>query len=81
MYVVHVILMSSTLVLHSIQVGKAVAIAALDMTDTNPWSRIASTEYMSVHGVRGWVQRYLRSVRGAPKLPNKMSRVASKTSR
>lgn len=63
------------------QVGRATAIAALDITDTNPWSRLAGTDSGSVHGVRAWVQRYLRSMRGAPSLPKKMSRVASKTSR
>ncbi|XP_071835494.1 cytosolic carboxypeptidase-like protein 5 isoform X3 [Apostichopus japonicus] len=65
---------------HFEDVGRALAVAALDFTDSNPWSRIASTEYNSVHGIRAWVQRYLRSMRGAPSLPKKMSRVASKTS-
>ncbi|XP_030839190.1 cytosolic carboxypeptidase-like protein 5 isoform X4 [Strongylocentrotus purpuratus] len=65
---------------HYEEVGRATAIAALDITDTNPWSRLAGTESGSVHGVRAWVQRYLRSMRGAPSLPKKMSRVASKTS-
>ncbi|XP_071964054.1 cytosolic carboxypeptidase-like protein 5 isoform X2 [Antedon mediterranea] len=65
---------------HFEEVGKAVALSALDMTDTNPWSRLASTEYQSVHGMRTWVQKYLRSSRGAPSLPKKMNRVISKTS-
>ncbi|XP_041483945.1 cytosolic carboxypeptidase-like protein 5 isoform X1 [Lytechinus variegatus] len=65
---------------HYEEVGRATAIAALDINDTNPWSRLAGTENGSVHGVRAWVQRYLRSMRGAPSLPKKMSRVASKTS-
>ena len=65
----------------SFKVGRAVAVAALDLTNTNPWSRLASTEYGNVMGVRAWVQRYIRSVRGAPLLPKKMQRVASKTSR
>ncbi|XP_033645286.1 cytosolic carboxypeptidase-like protein 5 isoform X1 [Asterias rubens] len=65
---------------HFEEVGRAVAVAALDITNTNPWSRLASTEYSNVMGVRSWVQRYLRSVRGAPLLPKKMARVSSKTS-
>ncbi|XP_071483776.1 cytosolic carboxypeptidase-like protein 5 [Diadema antillarum] len=65
---------------HYEEVGRATAVAALDILDINPWSRLAGTESGSVHGVRSWVQRYLRSMRGAPSLPKKMSRVASKTS-
>ncbi|XP_022089506.1 cytosolic carboxypeptidase-like protein 5 isoform X2 [Acanthaster planci] len=65
---------------HFEEVGRAVAVAALDLTNTNPWSRLASTEYSNVMGVRAWVQRYIRSMRGAPSLPKKMARVASKTS-
>ncbi|XP_038056620.1 cytosolic carboxypeptidase-like protein 5 isoform X2 [Patiria miniata] len=65
---------------HFEEVGRAVAVAAIDLTNTNPWSRLASTEYANVVGVRAWVQRYLRSMRGAPSLPKKMARVASKTS-
>ena len=53
--------------------GRAVALAALDMTESNPWSRLTMSEHCSVHGVRDWVRRYLRSLRGGPRLPRNAS--------
>ncbi|XP_013388601.1 cytosolic carboxypeptidase-like protein 5 isoform X1 [Lingula anatina] len=65
---------------HYEEVGRASAIAALDMTDTNPWTRITNSEHNSLAGVRDWVRRYVRSMRGAPRLPRNMARAAAKTS-
>ncbi|ESP05628.1 hypothetical protein LOTGIDRAFT_102525 [Lottia gigantea] len=52
---------------HYEEIGKALAIAALDMTDSNPWSRIGSSEHCSLQGVRESVRRFLRSLRGGPR--------------
>ncbi|RUS74128.1 hypothetical protein EGW08_018108 [Elysia chlorotica] len=53
---------------HYEEVGKAVAIAALDMTDSNPWSRITLSEHNSIYAVREAVRRYLRGLRGLPRV-------------
>ena len=48
------------------------AVAALDVLEINPWSRIVATEHNSVHGVREWVRKYIRGLRGLPRgLPNR----------
>eukprot|EP00967_Tisochrysis_lutea_P095475 scaffold139220_cov21-Tisochrysis_lutea.AAC.4 len=36
-------------------------IAALDMRNANPWSRLPSSEYHSLQGVRSWVTTCLRA--------------------
>ncbi|XP_025109190.1 cytosolic carboxypeptidase-like protein 5 isoform X2 [Pomacea canaliculata] len=58
---------------HYEEVGRAVAVAVLDMRDTNPWSRVSLSEYNSIHGLRDWVRRYLRSLRGGPRIPRNPS--------
>ncbi|CAE1234033.1 AGBL5 [Acanthosepion pharaonis] len=39
-------------------VGRAVAIAALDMNDTNPWSRVTLSEYKHLLGAKEWLKKY-----------------------
>ncbi|GAB1609788.1 cytosolic carboxypeptidase-like protein 5 isoform X1 [Argonauta hians] len=39
-------------------VGQAMAVAALDMYDTNPWSRIPQSEYRSLGNTREWLRKY-----------------------
>ena len=46
-----------------VQVGRGLAVAALDIIDCNPWSRVSSSEYKSLAGVREWVRGYIKSCR------------------
>ncbi|BFZ00186.1 hypothetical protein BsWGS_03224 [Bradybaena similaris] len=48
---------------HFEDVGKAVAVAALDFTETNPWSRILNYEHTNLPSLREAVRRYLRGLR------------------
>ena len=48
------------------------AVAGLDMTETNPWSRLTNSEHTSLHGLKEWVRRYIRGLRGLPRgMPNR----------
>ena len=58
------------------------AVAALDMIECNPWSRLVLSEYSNVHGVRDWVRRYLRGLRGLPRgAVNRPQRAVAKANR
>ncbi|XP_054978610.1 cytosolic carboxypeptidase-like protein 5 isoform X4 [Sorex araneus] len=46
------------------QVGRAMAIAALDMAECNPWPRIVLSEHSSLTNLRAWMLRHVRSSRG-----------------
>lgn len=54
-------------------VGRAMAVAALDFYGINPWSRLKQSEFTSLENLRNWMLRYVRSSRGAPILPRKMT--------
>nr|XP_039266217.1 cytosolic carboxypeptidase-like protein 5 [Styela clava] len=54
-------------------VGRAMAIAALDFYGCNPWSRLKHSEFTSLENLRNWMTRYVRSSRGNPILPRKMT--------
>ncbi|XP_051471328.1 cytosolic carboxypeptidase-like protein 5 [Apus apus] len=47
------------------QVGRALAVAALDMAECNPWPRIVLSEHSSLGNLRAWMLRHVRGMRGA----------------
>ncbi|XP_071663352.1 cytosolic carboxypeptidase-like protein 5 isoform X3 [Patagioenas fasciata] len=47
------------------QVGRALAVAALDMAECNPWPRIILSEHSSLGNLRAWMLKHVRSTRGA----------------
>lgn len=57
------------------------AVAVLDMNNTNPWTRLPLSEFTSLEGVKNWVRRFVKSSKNAPSVPKKLSRVITKTSR
>ncbi|XP_043365888.1 cytosolic carboxypeptidase-like protein 5 isoform X15 [Dermochelys coriacea] len=46
------------------QVGRAVAIAALDMAECNPWSRLVLSEHSSLGNLRAWMLKHVRNLKG-----------------
>ncbi|XP_006880663.1 PREDICTED: cytosolic carboxypeptidase-like protein 5 [Elephantulus edwardii] len=46
------------------QVGRALAIAALDMAECNPWPRIVLSEHSSLTNLRAWMLKHVRNSRG-----------------
>ncbi|XP_078506184.1 cytosolic carboxypeptidase-like protein 5 isoform X3 [Lissotriton helveticus] len=62
------------------QVGRAVAIAALDVAECNPWPRIIMSEYNCLSNLRAWMLKHVRNMKGnagskkkVPKTPPKIS--------
>ncbi|KAM9316913.1 cytosolic carboxypeptidase-like protein 5 [Gastrophryne carolinensis] len=45
------------------QVGRAVAIAALDLEECNPWSRLIMSEYNSLANLRAWMLKHVRNTK------------------
>ncbi len=54
------------------------AIAALDITETNPWSRIVHSEHNCLRNVREWVRKYVRSLRGLPRGLSNKTQIAAR---
>ncbi|XP_045577212.1 cytosolic carboxypeptidase-like protein 5 isoform X2 [Salmo salar] len=46
------------------QVGRAVAIAALDMADCNPWPRLVLSEHSNLTNLRAWTLKHVRNSKG-----------------
>ena len=41
--------------------GKAMAIAILDLTESNPWTRLTSSAHKNLRGVRDWLKKYIKA--------------------
>uniref|UniRef100_A0ABM5F8H9 tubulin-glutamate carboxypeptidase n=1 Tax=Pogona vitticeps TaxID=103695 RepID=A0ABM5F8H9_9SAUR len=46
------------------QVGRALAVAALDMAECNPWPRIILSEHSCLSNLRAWMLKHVRGMRG-----------------
>ncbi|KAM3860913.1 cytosolic carboxypeptidase-like protein 5 [Diretmus argenteus] len=46
------------------QVGRAVAIATLDMAECNPWPRLVLSEHSSLMNLRAWILKHVRNTKG-----------------
>uniref|UniRef100_A0ACB8G9A0 Uncharacterized protein n=1 Tax=Sphaerodactylus townsendi TaxID=933632 RepID=A0ACB8G9A0_9SAUR len=46
------------------QVGRALAVAVLDMAECNPWPRIVLSEHSCLSNLRAWMLKHVRSMRG-----------------
>ncbi|CAL8315840.1 unnamed protein product [Merluccius merluccius] len=45
------------------QVGRAVAISALDMVESNPWPRLVLSEHSCLANLRAWILKYVRNTK------------------
>ena len=57
------------MIINMLQVGRALAISALDMYQLNPWSRLPTTEYGSVAGIRQSLLQRIRTSRSKKYIP------------
>ncbi|CAJ1077220.1 cytosolic carboxypeptidase-like protein 5 [Xyrichtys novacula] len=46
------------------QVGRAVAVSALDMAECNPWPRLVLSEHSCLTNLRAWVLKHVRNTKG-----------------
>ncbi|XP_033931846.1 cytosolic carboxypeptidase-like protein 5 isoform X3 [Pseudochaenichthys georgianus] len=46
------------------QVGRAVAISALDMVECNPWPRLVLSEHSCLTNLRAWILKHVRNSKG-----------------
>ena len=60
------------------QVGRALAISALDMLETNPWSRVPASDFHTLKGIRQWLSVYIRSTHNPLPLAKKNARSKNK---
>ena len=49
---------------HYADVGKALAIAALDIIELNPNTRVPNTSFGSLEALRNWIKFYIKSKNG-----------------
>lgn len=43
------------------ETGKAMAISILDITESNPWTRLTCSDCKNLKGVKSWIQQYIKS--------------------
>ena len=41
--------------------GKSMAIAILDLTESNPWTRLTCSAHKNLRGVRDWLKKYIKA--------------------
>ncbi|XP_078397628.1 cytosolic carboxypeptidase-like protein 5 isoform X2 [Cetorhinus maximus] len=58
------------------QVGRAVAIAALDMADCNPWPRVVMSEYSCMTKLRAWMLKHIRNTRSMAMSKKNVTRIS-----
>uniref|UniRef100_A0A8D2ZR32 Cytosolic carboxypeptidase-like protein 5 n=1 Tax=Scophthalmus maximus TaxID=52904 RepID=A0A8D2ZR32_SCOMX len=46
------------------QVGRAVAVSALDMVECNPWPRLVLSEHSCLSNLRAWILKHVRNTKG-----------------
>lgn len=46
------------------QVGRAVAVSALDMAESNPWPRLVLSEHSCLTNLRAWILKHVRNTKG-----------------
>ncbi|XP_047244787.1 cytosolic carboxypeptidase-like protein 5 isoform X3 [Girardinichthys multiradiatus] len=46
------------------QVGRAVAVSALDMAECNPWPRLVLSEHTCLINLRAWILKHVRNTKG-----------------
>ena len=45
--------------------GKALATSVLDLTESNPWTRLTCSAFKNLRGVREWLRKYIRAAKAA----------------
>ncbi|XP_048386573.1 cytosolic carboxypeptidase-like protein 5 isoform X1 [Stegostoma tigrinum] len=58
------------------QVGRALAIAALDMADCNPWPRVVLSEYSCLTKLRAWMLKHIRNTRSTVMSKKNVTRIS-----
>ncbi|XP_059472079.1 cytosolic carboxypeptidase-like protein 5 [Neocloeon triangulifer] len=55
------------------EVGKSMAVSILDLTGSNPLSRIRHSEFRALSGVKDWLRRYIQTDLSMPRIQRKTS--------
>jgi len=58
--------------------GKAMAISLLDLTESNPWTRLTCSDCKNMRGVRSWIRHYLKSSEAQAKKKTASSKSGNK---